>query len=39
MCRILMWSIIDDHAIDKHGDSPIIEDFSTAHISSIVNGR
>ena len=23
MCTIRMWSIIDDQAIDKHGDSPI----------------
>ena len=27
-----MWLIIDDHAIDEHGDSPIIDDFCTEHI-------
>ena len=35
MCLIRIWSIIDDHAIDKHGDSPIIDDFCTEHIESI----
>ena len=32
---IRMWSIIDGHAIDKHGDQPIIDDFCIEHILSI----
>ena len=34
---VRMWPIIDDHTIDKHGESPIIDDFCTEHIQSIVN--
>ena len=38
MCLIRMWSIIDDHSDDKHGDSPIIDDFCTEHFWSIETG-
>ena len=31
---IRMRSIIDDHTIDKHGDSPVIDDFWTEQIYS-----
>ena len=30
-----MWPIIDDHTIDKHGDSPIIDDFCTQKANSV----
>ena len=32
---MVVWSIIDIHAIDKRDDSPIIDDFFTEHIQSI----
>ena len=31
-----MWLIIDDHAIDKHGDSPFIDDFVPNTFSQLI---
>ena len=35
--HVFIDSIIDYHAIVKHGESPIIDDFCTDHIKSIAS--